>query len=273
MFTAQQIVDAARTRHWSFADLQVGDGAALRFLNTRQRVQLAQHGAKIEGIVGTSMTYAIQTVAGLLVAYLNGVPTFSTTYQDGWPVHVTGGGVPYIDTSEAPVAQDPFGAHGGTPGFPLPTDYVRMIAVALVYNSSPGLQLPCDVITEEQRFSWLPGRNPAAFVSGNRLVPLMPNSGANNNTGDRWFNVTSLQMSYVAVQALTSLADVLRLPEVLCEALIADLAVFFGLQSPKADTADKAAFAEEAKERRITIDAAALDMLNTPVQESVLYRG
>lgn len=269
--TVAELIDSARTRHWSFADALLGDGAALLFLNARQRVHLANHGAQIEGLVGTSVSYATGiNSTGALVVLVGGVPTYGTTYQDGYAVHVTGGGVLYIDTSEPTIAADPFGLHGGTPGFPLPADFVRLINVALVYTNN--VVLPCDVIPERARHTTLPGRNPTAFLSGNRLVPLMSNALATNNAGDRWFNVTSIQISYVAIQTLTALSDTVMMPSVLCEALTADLAALFAGQSKMCPTAEKKFFVDEARACAAAVAAASLDMVDSTQTTSVLYK-
>ena len=269
--TVAEIIDAARTRHWSFSDTLLGDGAAVLFLNARQRVHLANHGAQIEGLVGTSMSYATAlNSTGALVVLVGGVPTYGTTYQDGYAMHVDGTGALYIDTAEATIAADPFGLHGGTPGFPLPTDFVRLINVALTYTG--GVVIPCDVVPERSRHTTLPGRNPTAFVSGNRLVPLFPNTIATNNTGDRWYNVTNIQISYVAIQTLATLADVMTLPAVLCEALTADLAALFAGQSQKCSAPERAFFVGEAQRCAAMVAAASLDLLASPQMSSVLYR-
>ncbi len=271
--TVQAIVDSARIRHWAFADSQVGDGALLLYVNQRLRTHLSAYGAKIEGLVGTTMEYDLATVAGLLVAEVAGVPQYTTAYQDGWPIHLDGSGVPYYDTSEPQIATDPFGEHGGTPGFPLPNDMIRLIAVALTYDNPPGMLMPCMVVPEASRFSTLPGRNPSAFVSGNRLVPLFPYATGTENTGDRWFSVASIQISYVAVQTLSALSSVLNVPTVLAEALIADVAAFLAYQSKAMTGAERAAFANEAARVAKQISDSALDMLNEPQQSSVQYRG
>lgn len=269
--TVAALIDSARSRHWAFSDTVLGDGSALLYLNERQRVHLANHGAQIEGLVGTSMTYTTTlNTTGALIVLLNGVPTYGTTFADGYVQHLDINNVPYIDPNEAPVAGDPFGIHGGVPGFPLPTDFVRLINVALNYTG--GVVIPCDIIPERARHTTLPGRNPTAFVSGNRLVPLLPNSVATNNSGDRWYNVTSIQISYVAVQALTALTDVVRLPAVLVGALIADLASLFAGQSKLCTPADKAYFASEARQCAAIVAGASLDMLDSPQQTRVLYR-
>jgi len=269
--TVAELIDAARIRHWSFADLVLGDGAALLFLNARQRVHLANHGAQIEGLVGTSMSYATSiTSTGTLVGLVSGVPVYGTTFEDGYAAHLDGSGVPYIDTSEAPLATDPFGLSGGTPGFPLPTDFVRLINVALIYTNS--VVIPCDVIPERARHTTLPGRNPAAFVSGNRLVPLFANAVATNNSGDRWYNVTSVQISYVAVQTLSALTDVVTLPTVLCEALTADLAAMMASQSKVCPVVDKQILIAEAQRSAAMVAEASLDMIDSAQNTSVLYR-
>ena len=287
--TVRYLVDSARIRHWAFSDLQVGDGPALLFLNSRLRTHLAVHGAKIEGLVGTSVTYGIGVGPELLIANtgsilttnfgLNiqvnlglGVPAVSSTYQDGWAVHQVGG-VPYVNFLETPIAGDPFGANGGTPGFSLPADMIRLINVSLAYNDPAGLQIPCDVIPEAQRFSVQPGRNPTAFLSGNRLVPVQVYNQPGLNAGDRWSNVTAIQISYVAVQQLMSLDDVLNLPSVLTEALIADCANFFAMLSKLVSASDKQTFAAEALKVGGMISNAALDMVNEPQQNSVQYKG
>jgi hypothetical protein len=269
--TVAEIIDAARVRHWSFADTVLGDGAAVLFLNARQRVHLANHGAQIEGLVGTSMTYLTAlNSTGALVVLVGGNPTYGTTYQDGYAVHVNGGGSLYIDTSEAPIATDPFGLHGGTPGFPLPNDFVRLINVALIYTQ--GVVIPCDVVPERARHTTLPGRNPTAFVSGNRLVPLMPNSIATNNSGNRWYNVSAIEISYVAIQTLATLADIVMLPAVLCEALTADLALLFAGQTKACAAPERAFFATEATRCAALVAAGSLDLIDSAQQTSVLFR-
>lgn len=272
--TVQQIIDSARIRHWAFADVALGDGAVLLYLSQRLRTHLAIHGATIEGLVGTTMTYQIATVNGLLIAEVNGIPQYTTTYQDGWPIHVDPiTGIPYYDTSEPMIATDPFGIHGGTPGFPLPSDMVRLTSVVLTLSLPPALQIPCDVRQEGNRLQMQPGRNPIAFVSGNRLVPLLAYASPNANSGDRWFNVQSLIMGYVALPTLQSLTDVLNLPSVLAEALIADAAELLASHSAKLAPAEKLAFAQKAANTGTLMAAAGLDLLDEPEEETVKYLG
>lgn len=274
--TVQQVIDSARSRHFAFADTQAGDGAALLYLNQRLRTHLAAHGAKIEGLVGTSMEYVLAVVNGVLIAEdpVTFVPQYTTTYEDGFPLHIDPiTGVPYFDPTEAAIAQDPFGAHGGTPGFPLPAEMIRLISVFLIYNNNPGQVLPCTVVNERQRLNILPGRNPNAFVSGNRLVPCLPLQGAINNSADRWFSVTGIQISYVALTALSALTDRLNIPSVLLEALTADLACYFAYQAKALAQAERVGFAGEAQAAAKQIAAAAEDILESPTEETVDYRG
>jgi hypothetical protein len=285
--TARAIIDSARTRHWAFSSLALGDGAALLFLRSRFVTHVATHGAAIEGLIGTTLAYAIPvTSPGLLVASSGsilatnygqqitvnggvGTPMLANTYEDGWPVHLTEAGDPYVDFSEPSLAADPFGVFGGTPGFPLPTDMIRLISVALVLGA--GMVVPCDVIPEAQRFTTLPGRAPAAFVSGNRLVPVQ--STATAGATGRWASVTSIQLSYVGLQVLRALDDVLNLPSVLAEALIADLAAHFAMQAKEMPAAEKQLFRAEAARCAAQVGDAALDLLNEPLVSSVQYRG
>lgn len=273
--TVQQIIDRARVRHWAFADLVLGDGAVLTFISQRLRTHLAMHGAAIEGLVNTTMTYQLVSVAGLLIAEVAGVPQVATTYQDGWPIHVDAFGVPYYDPTEPMVATDPYGLHGGTPGFPLPGEMVRLIDVSLVYNLPTGLTLPCDIIPEHGRIQAQPGRNPQAFVSGNRLVPMMPFSSSvgGANSANRWFNVQSLIMSYVALPTLTRLEDYLNIPAVLVEALDADAALMMARQSKAMPPTAVLGFERDAAAAAAIITTAGLEMLHEPEEDTVQYRG
>lgn len=273
--TVGAIIDAARVRHWSFTSAEAGDGPALVFLRSRLATHLAKYGAMIEGLVGSTVSYALPiTSATVLVTTTGATPGAGTlvltdSYQDGWPIHADVDGNLYVDFSEPPIATDPFGVNGGVVGFPLPADMIRLTSVALVYTNDA--IIPCDIVPEIQRFTTAPGRNPSAFVSGNRLVPVLPLAA--NNTSSRWDNVTAVQISYVPVQAITTLADVLNLPSVLNEALIADVAHYFAMQSKAMPAADKVMFRNEATACAALIADAALDLLNESVSSNVLYKG
>src|SRR6185437_11283435 len=275
--TVQQIIDRARIRHWSFRDLVLGDGAVLAYLSQRLRTHLAVHGAKIEGLVNTTLTYNVVNSGGLLIAEdpVTGIPQYTTTYQDGWPLHLDGNNVPYYDDAEPMIAADQYGLNGGTPGFPLPAEMVRLIDVSLVYSQPPGLIIPCDVTREHGRIEAQPGANPIAFVSGNRLVPLLSFSGTNGNpnASDRWMTVSSIIMSYVALPTLQVLTDYLNIPGVLVEALDADAALMMARQSKAMSAQDRSGFEKDASAAATVIASAALEMLNEPETGQVQYRG
>lgn len=267
--TVRDLIDAARVRHWSFTDVELGDGAALLFLNQRQRTHLANFGADIEGLIGETLQLSLSALAsGSLVALDDdGAPFYATTMADSYPVQMSGV-VPYINTNEPPIARDPFGESGGTPGFPLPPDLMRLINVGAVYSAS-SRNIPIDVIPERERYTRMPGRNPMAFIAGNRLVPVFPLAA--DNSGDRWRDVTSILVSYIALRTLNSLDDEVTVPAVLSEALVADLALLFARQSRSCDKADKAGFERDAERCAAAIASASLDMLEPVQQSSVRY--
>jgi hypothetical protein len=267
--TVRDLIDAARIRHWSFADAKLGDGAAVLFLNQRQRTHLALHGAAVEGLVGSAMEMSTSTVGGRLVALLDGVPTYADTFEDGWAVHFSESGTPYIDVTEPRIAGDPFGTNGGVAGFPMPSDMVRLITLGVVVGVG-GRVLPVELVPEQERFTRQPSRDLAAFLSGNRLVPVLPLAAG--NSGHPWFQVTSVQISYVGIQTFATLDDVVMLPSVLCEALVADLAVLLARQSPKCPPVDKASFERESSAAVAAVLAAGNDMLDSVQQNRVIYR-
>lgn len=285
--TAQRIIDSARLRHWSFTDIALGDGAALLYLNQRQRELLANGGALIEGIAGTAITYAVTPgvpFAGQLISFANGVPYLAAPGQDGWAMHLNANGVPFVDPSEPPVCVDPLArlSPAGVQGFALPQDMVRLINVILQYANGPtgsNQFLPCDIVDERQRLAYLPGRNPVAFVAGNRLVPMLPlggtfpSQGTVNNSADRWNNVCAIQISYVAIDTLTTLDDAISLPVVLVGALIADVAKLFAVQSKKMTATEKKMFLDEAASANAAAGANALDLLVSPETDAVVYNG
>lgn len=265
----RDLIDSARSRHWSFADTKLGDGALVLFLNTRQLAHLAAHGAAIEGLVGSTYEVPLVPQSGRLVALLDDVPTFTDTFEDGWATHIDDDGVPYSDFTEPKIAGDPFGTNGGVAGIPLPTDMVRLIAVTVVWGSE-GRVLPVDVINEREAPTHRPSRDMAAFISGNRLVPSF--ALASGNTGDRWFSATALRVSYVGVQLFGTLDDIVMLPSVLCDAIIADLCVLLANQSKACPPVDKRAFVEDATRSSAMVAAAGSDMLESVQTHHVKHR-
>lgn len=265
----RDLIDSARTRHWAFSSIQFGDGAALLFLNQRQREHLAMAGADVEGIVGTAVQYAVgSAMSGLLVSFTGGVPIVAASDADGWVVHVDDDGVPFVDNSEPQIAVDPLGARQG---FPLPQEMVRLINVMLVYGTSQFV--PCAVMNERARMSAMPGRDPVAFVAGNRLVPMRAKTPNTLNTADRWQSVVGIQISYVAVDTLHTLDDTIMLPVVLCGAMIADLAHYFAMQTKDVTPDERKMFRDEADRAAAMFREASLNLLNSPMDSSVEYRG
>ena len=266
--TPRDLIDAARTRHWAFSSINFGDGAALLFLNQRQREHLAMAGADVEGIVGTAVQYACgSAISGLLISFTGGVPIVAAADTDGWVVHVDADDVPFVDNSEPQIGADPL---GDRQGFPLPQEMVRLTNVMLIQNNR---FLPCSVVNERARLNALPGRDAVAFVAGNRLVPMRQNTPNTQNSGDRWADVTGIQMSYVAVDTMRSLDDALMLPVVLSGALIAELAHFFAMQSKEVTPSERQMFRDEADRAAAMFRETSLNLLSSPMDGQVDYRG
>lgn len=268
--TAQDIIDSARIRHHAFSDIEMPDGAAVLFLNQRQRDLLALGGADIDGLVGTGLQYTILTpTTGVLSTFVNGVSAAATPGQDGWVTHLDENDVPYIDQSEPMIAGDPL---GDTPGFPLPAEMVRLINVMLLTRD--GRLIPADVVQQRARNTALPGRNPQMYIAGNRLMPMRRfDAGSAQNTADRWQEFVGIQLSYVAIERVTALTDAITLPTVLVGALIADLAQLFAMQSKLVSPAEKAMFRDEAAKARAEFLNAANGLTHGASTTTVRYRG
>jgi hypothetical protein len=71
--------------------------------------------------------------------------------------------VPYVDFTQPPIALDPFGRRAAQPGFPLPTEFIKLIHViaGTLYNAS----MQVDILPESRRAA-SPQRSLAAFISG-----------------------------------------------------------------------------------------------------------
>lgn len=269
--TARDIIDSARTRHWALSDIEMPDGAAVLYLNQRQRELLAAGGAEIEGIVGTGIQYPVFSPStGRLISFIDNVPYAGVAGQDGWCVHVDDDGVPYVDPNEPMLASDPLGE---TPGFPMPSEMVRLTNVMLVLQS--GQFATCEIVKQQMRKGTMPGRAPVAYVAGNRLVPLRaytPAQGGNNG-GDRWQGVTGFQMSYVGIETIRRLDDEVQLPVLLTGALIADLVCLLAMQSKKVSAIEKRQFRDEADRAKDEFLGASFGMLTAAMANNVQYRG
>lgn len=256
--TVAELVEQARGLHWAFRETDFPDGAALQFVNARQRSLLAKYGANIEGLVNVSTEIALE-IDGLLVGIeiVSGeeVPFLDNSTEIGWAVHEEAGtGYPYIDiATDTPIAYDPFGVDGGNPGIPLPENFVRLTKAVLVHDDDT--LYPLEVVAEGQRLER--NRHPVAFVNGNRLVPARPKS--EENTDGIWDDIASIQLSYIPVQELTAMTDVLELPEVLMEALRASLAYAFARQSRHINAVDRKTFENDEKNAESQLMMAATD--------------
>jgi hypothetical protein len=269
--TVQNIIDQARVKHPSFLSAGAPDGALVLGLNQRHREIVLKYADSIEGLISTSVSVAT-LFNGTLVGSVNGVPSFLTTYQDGYAVH-SSNGVPYVNFSEAPIAGDPFGAHGGTPGFPLPSSFLKLINVTATYGD--GSSGPINVIREGERHSIPQTRYPCAFVSGNRLVParIPSNPVMLGGYGDDWSqNITALQLSYVALPTLSALTDTLMAPDVVIGSLVAGVAEHLAMLARDVDAATKAMFVSLRKEADSVLQEYAGDLVGDVQESSVIYR-
>lgn len=270
--TVQNIIDQARVKHPSFLSAGAPDGALVLGLNQRHREIVLRYADSIEGLVSTSVSFAT-LFNGTLVGSVNGVPSYLTTYQDGYVTHKTANGVPYWNFTELPIAGDPFGANGGTPGFPLPTSFLKLINVTATYGD--GSSGPINVIREGERHMIPQTRYPCAFVSGNRLVParIPTNPATMGGYGDDWSqNITGLQLSYVSLPTLSALTDTVILPDVVIGALVAGVAEHLAMLARDVDGATKSMFTALRKEADSVLQEYATDMVGDVQESSVIYR-
>lgn len=267
--TVKQLIDAARLRHWSFTDTSIGDGAVIVDVNQRQRRLMGKYRDAIRGIVDVTYQQAAVVNGALIGLDTSGNPTTVTTFQDGWAVQVSSTGIPYIDTSLPKVAGDPFGASGGTAGWPLPTDWLALLSLSAGYQD--GSDGAITMIDEAIRHAGPQGRNPTVFITGNRLVPLRkaPVGGA----PDVWASVTSVMLRYIPLPVLTALTDTFTMPAAMEEPLIAGIASLLAIQSAKCDKADKQYFASVAVEAEKSMSIQGFDLLSDFQSENVVYEG
>lgn len=268
MLTAQELIDGARLRHWSFTDTVLGDGAAVLFLNQRLRTLLLRFRNALRPLVNVSVQTAAVITGTLIGIDEDGLPYYLTTIDDGYAIRLDGGGVPYFDTSEAPISLDPFGASGGTPGFPLPTDAVAFFSFSVTYQDGSSGEV--DVVDEALRHMGPPGHNPAAFISGHRIVPITP---AQPGGQDVWTSVTSCTTSYLPLPSVTALGDAVAIPSVLAEVVIVDLCELLAMQSVQCPKPDRTAFIAAARRAELELDAMALDVVGDLQVSSVIYEG
>ena len=290
--TPQVLIDAARARHWSFSQSKAGDGAALLYLQQRVRTFLATYGSAIEGLIGSSVSYIVPLqqpsllvtesgsvivtnwLAGFAVTNPPGFPTAGVAHEDGWPVSVDGGGNYYVDFTTPPIAGDPFGLFGGTPGFPLPVDMVRLTTVMVTMDYPPYEIRECFVVPETQRVKWPFREKIGAFVATNRLVPIRHPVWPPQAEVDLWSRIKSITISYVPLQQFATLNDIINFPAVLADALIADLATYFAGQTQECPDADRQRFDRKLAEVLAALEEPShLALYQGQQPSSVRYRG
>lgn len=265
--TVQQLIENARVRHPAMMRVAFPEGALLLFLNTYQRRKLLELAEEIEPIIGVSRQVAA-VIAGTLVGSDGGVPYYITTSGDGFPVQ-SDGGVPYFDFTGVPIALDPFGLSGGTPGFPLPTEFIKLIHIiaGTLYNAA----MRVDVMPESRRGA-SPQRSLAAFISGNRIVPIREGVSPYQ---DSWGDVTSITLSYVAMQTLAATTDLLTLPLQLVDCMEAALAERLAMACPptEMDVATKRLFTADRVAAETSAAEGALEILGEVTTSHVEFMG
>jgi hypothetical protein len=243
------------------------EGALLLFLNQRQRTTLLKLGEDVEPLIGQSREVAT-VIAGALVGSDGGVPYYITTSGDGFPVQ-DDGGVPYVDFTGVPIALDPFGESGSTPGFPLPAEFIKLtnVTAATLYNAA----LRVNVLREAMR-PGPPVRELAVFVSGNRMVPIRQGIAPYS---DRWTDVVSVTVSYIAMQTLSAVTDVLTLPLQLVDLLEAALAERLAMAVPANEMNDRTrqTFVDERGAAEAAIKEAAAEILGSVTTSHVQFNG
>lgn len=266
--TVANIVDAARIRHWSFVESQLSDGAAILWLNMRQRHLLLEFRDTLRGLVGSNVETAT-VVDGILVGIdADGNPYYITTAVDGYSLAFDENGVPYINVTAGTIATDPFGQNGGTPGFPLPPDALVLIGMSAILSDDR--EIAVTIVDETERLIPADGRRLPAFVGANRVVPIRQTPKTSN---DLWDQVASVRLSYLGLPTLETMSDELVMPAPLHEPLVAGMADLFAKQSKDCTAAERAAFARDAKEAEDEIRNHSFDSLRDMVTSSVIFKG
>jgi hypothetical protein len=264
--TAQGLIEEARTRNPGFRNTGMPDGALLLALNTKQRTLLSQYADAIAPIVGQSVQTAAQVAGSLVGVSPAGVPQYITTIGVGYPVTFSANGVPIFSQLGASVNLDPYGVSGGVPGFPLPDDCVRLVWVSAIFADNS--QADVAIVPERSRYQ-MTQPDLACFINGNRLVPIrFTNTAQPTVAPDWWTQVTSVITSYLAMQTLTSLAQVLTIPAFLHEPLIAHIAYTLALNTEgvKPDF-----YLTQSKDADAALLSAGRDLLGSVTQTSVIY--
>jgi hypothetical protein len=266
--SVREIIDDARTQHWSFAEVQLGDGAAVRWINNRQRRLLLQFRDGLKGVV----TLTVRTTATPNVAPGNriGITPKGTPYLldkpgDGYAVYLTDARkAPYFDASGVPITDTPL-----DDGWPLPIEVLSVTAAKGI--ASDATMQPIDVRTENERSTGRPGRRLTAFASGNRIAPLRRSDSA--FVSEFWNSVSFMELSYIAIARVTDLCCLVELPAVLAEALIAGLCEYLANQSKSCTPQERAQFAGTARRAELQLRDASSDILGEAATRSVTFKG
>lgn len=238
--TAQQLIDRALSRHWSFRGAGFSDGAALFELHEQQKAFLLDLGKVVAAIVGTTQQILTALDGAVLIAVdENNVPYFTTTQEPGYAVRFDSTGVPYFDVAN-PIISDPFGEDGDPAGMPLPDDLLRLIFVAAKTEQATIVPIPVNVLEQEVVRKSPPRTGLYAFLSANRLIPVR------TSDGDLWSQVTSIQLGCIVCPALTALSDELTIPDPCLPALTAMMVKYFADQAKECPVSDKRQFAVDA---------------------------
>jgi hypothetical protein len=271
--TVSSLIDQARIQDARFYDVNVPDGALILDLNRTQRLLLLKYADSIQGLIDQSLQIATSINGNVVGVDGSGNPYYLTTPGTGWAVSNAGtlsNPIPYVDFSGPQIALDPFGMSGGTPGFPLPADIIKIIKIVGVYQD--GTACDIDVIPEMAR-NLTNTHNPAAFINGNRLVPVRDGSPLGPTIWqDLWNSIQSVTMTWIGVPTVAVLADVITLPVVLHDALVASLASLLAQGVVDMATPEKAMYAARKNDAINMIALAGTDILNELTMNTVLYR-
>lgn len=247
--------------------MQLADGAAVLYLNQRQRHLLLKYRDALRGLLGTNVETAAVVNGSLVGVTVGGTPYFLTTMADGYAVSLNGNGVPYVDTTRAAIARDPYGENGGTPGWPLPPDAIALLTMTATFSG--GGESPVTVVDESERLRAAPGRYLPAFVAGNRIVPIRPSNTLGMSDG--WSSVVSVRLAYIGVVTVSATEETVAIPVPLHEPLIAGIAELFAKQSRHCTVAERQQFAEAARRSEQEIAEGAFDVLGDMQVTNVIY--
>jgi len=268
--TTRDIVDNARMRHHLFADVEMPDGAAILWVNQRERYLLLTYRDGLKGVA----TKTVRTIATLPApGYRIGVTPRGTPYLldadeqpgDGYAVYLSDWTkAPYIDQAGVPIADKPL-----DDGWPLPVEVISTMAMKAQFSG--GDELPIAIKLENERTVGLPGRQLTAFASGNRVAPMQRPGYPMASTG--WGSVLATELSYIPLTRITNICCLVSFPAVLAEALVAGLAERFAKQAKGCTPAEQAQFANEARMAEKLLDDASSDILGELPSRSVVFKG